>query len=109
MVPKCQTAYFVTPCFQEEIKLGGWVAVDYGNGVLYVGKVTLLDGERAEAAFLSKIDVNRYKERENRQRSIDSFLTKQVLKAELKLDLKKNGIAILHNYDELRKLLEKKK
>ena len=99
MISKCQTAYFVTLCFQEEIKLGGWVAVDYGNGVLYVGKVTLLDGERAEAAFLSKIDGNRYKERENRQRSIDSFLTKQVL----------NGIAILHNYDELRKLLEKKK
>ena len=85
------------------------MAVDYDTGTLYIGKVTNVTRETGEASFAYKMDGNRYKEKENRERSIDSFHRSQVFSNKLNLDFKKNGIIVLQNQDELRKLLLSRK
>ena len=65
------------------------MAVDYDTGTLYIGKVTNVTRETGEASFAYKMDGNGYKEKENRERSIDSFHRSQVFSNKLNLDFKK--------------------
>ena len=86
----------------EEINEGDWVAVDYGFGTLYIGKVSNMKTEGEKASFLYKMDRNRYRERENKEILLDIFDRSQVLITTLNIDF---GIIILENQDQLQKLL----
>ena len=59
--------------------------------------------ETGEASFTHKMDRNRYKVRQNQERSIDSFDLSHMFSTKIELEFKKNGIVLLLNQDELRK------